>query len=583
MATVVTRSMLLLLALVVSALAPIDGARAQDAKKIKQASIVVDANTGKVLHEQFADAPRYPASLTKMMTLYMVFSEIEQRRLSFDTKITVSARAAGVAPSKLDLDAGEEIAVLDAVKALITKSANDMAVALAEHIGGSEVQFARLMTERARQIGMRSTTFRNASGLPDPGQITTARDMVTLGLRLQDDFPKHYRLFSLTQFVYRGKTYRSHNTLMHGFPGMDGIKTGYTRASGFNLVSSVNADNKHIVAAVFGGKTAQARNAHMRLLLYRALEDASTQKTRQPAQQLIATPRPAKKQPVVAEAVDVAWATETKKSAKAKPAEKPAKVAAKLPPPVPAPAVRPTAPAAARPDTIDQMLTTGTPGAPAPRNDGPQVAAADPTPPSPRLDLAALRAAMSESETEPGAQGDAGERTLQASAAPGPQDIAGLIRNSIVDGAPAARTTVDTQRAADAPSDRPVARPPSTLNSQASALTAFATPANAAQPSRLKGPIPPPETKFAPARVGVGYEIQIGAYSSAQEAQNKLDVVRGRAVGLLNGHGAVTIPVKRENRQIFRARFVNFDEDTASNTCLELRRLAIDCFVMRAE
>lgn len=588
LATVVTRSMLLLLAVLVSALAPIEGARAQDAKKIKQASFVIDANTGRVLHEQFADAPRYPASLTKMMTLYMTFSEIEQGRLSFDTKITVSARAAGVAPSKLDLDAGEEIEVIDAVKALITKSANDMAVALAEHIGGSEVQFARLMTERARQIGMRSTTFRNASGLPDPGQISTARDMVTLGLRLQDDFPKHYRLFSLTSFTYRGKAYRSHNTLMHGFPGMDGIKTGYTRASGFNLVSSVNADNKHVVAAVFGGKTAQTRNAHMRSLLYRALQDASTEKTRAPSQQLIATQRPAKKQ---AEAVDVAWATETLKPIKAKPV-KTVKIAAKLPPPAPTPAVRPPAstrlpeagPREAGPregDAIAQMLTTGSPASAPPRGDGPQItAASEPMPPPPRLDLQALRAAMSETEAENDAQGDAAERTLQASAAPGPQDIAGLIRNSIVEGAPAARTMADTQ---GAPVDTRAARPPSTLNSQANVLAAFATPANATQPSHLKGPIPPPGPQFPPARVGAGYEIQIGAYGTVKEAQSKLDVVRGRAVGLLDGHSAVTLPVQREDRQIFRARFVSFDEDTASNTCLELRRLAIDCFVMKSE
>jgi D-alanyl-D-alanine carboxypeptidase len=575
--------MLLLLALLVSALAPLDCARAQGAKKIKQASFVIDANTGSVLHEQFADAPRYPASLTKMMTLYMTFSEIEQGRLSFDTKITVSARAAGMAPSKLDLDAGEEIAVLDAVKALITKSANDMAVALAEHIGGSEAQFARLMTDRARQIGMRSTTFRNASGLPDPGQITTARDMVTLGLRLQDDFPNHYRLFSLTSFVYRGKTYRSHNTLMHGFPGMDGIKTGYTRASGFNLVSSVSADNKHIVAAVFGGKSAQTRNAHMRSLLYRALQSASTEKTRVPSQQLVASARPPKKQALAAkkqaEAANVAWATETQKPAKAKPV-KTVKIIGKLPAPAPAPAVRPPAeqPAPTH-DAIAQMLTTGTAGSPEPRGEAAQLAAPQATLPPPRLDLQALRAAMSETEQddEPGAQGDGADQPLLASAAPGPKDIAGLIRNSVVDGAPAARMMADTQ------SGTPTARPPSTLNSQANALTAFATPANSTQPSHLKGPIPPETPTFTKARVGVGYEIQIGAYNTAQDAQAKLDAVRGRAVGLLDGHEAVTIPVQREDRKIFRARFVAFDEDTASNTCLELRRLAIDCFVMRSE
>src|SRR5262249_36100855 len=159
--------------------------------------------------------------------------------------------------------------------------------------GGSEAQFARLMTERAREIGMSSTTFRNASGLPNPVQKTTARDMVSLAIRLQEDFPQDYGLFATGSFTFRGKTHKTHNTLMRCLPGMDGVKTGYTRASGFNLVSSVHADGKHIVGAVFGGKTAATRNALMRSLLYASLEKASTEKTRSP--QLIAKARPAAK------------------------------------------------------------------------------------------------------------------------------------------------------------------------------------------------------------------------------------------------------------------------------------------------
>lgn len=591
--------MLLVLAVCGLAVLPAESARAQN----KAASMVIDANTGKVLHEQFADAPRHPASLTKMMTLYMVFSEIEAGRLSYDTKIKVSTKAAGVAPSKLELEAGDEIEVLDAVKALITKSANDMAVALAEHIGGNEVAFSRMMTERARQIGMRSTLFFNASGLPDPRQITTARDMLTLALRLQDDFPKHYRLFSLTSFTYRGKTYRSHNTLMHGFPGMDGIKTGYTRASGFNLVSSVKTDNKHIVAAVFGGKTAAARNAHMRMLLYRALEGASTERTRKGSQMLVASARPVIKQTAV-ETMDVAWSTETKstetkapKKAAEKPVKPPAKAAAKVPPPTPA--VRPappqvaaerSAPPAGR-DQIAQVLSNSAPPSAPPGNGGTVVAAAQPLASPPRLDLEALREAMSE-ENEP--QGDASATAaappVQASAAPGPQDIASLIRNSIVEGAPTARTLPNPQ------ADAATARPPSTLDSQASALTAAyrapaqdtgslrvadagrtASPPPGLPPSHLQGP------QAARAPAGSAYEIQIGAYSTAVEAQTKLEAVRTRANALLQGHTGVTIPVQRADRQMYRARFVNFNEQAASNTCLELRRLAIDCFVMKAE
>jgi len=258
----------------------------------RTASMVVDANTGAVLHNSGGDKSVYPASLTKMMTLYMTFELIEMGRLNYGSKIKMTEAGAAVAPSKLDLDPGEELTVLEAIKALVTKSANDVAVALAQHIGGTETNFARLMTQKARQLGMAHTTFRNASGLPDSEQTTTARDMITLGLRLQDDFPKHYRLFSTRTFSFRGKNYRNHNTLLHRYAGTDGIKTGYTRASGFNLVSSVRRDGKHVVAAVFGGKTAASRNAKMQQIINSALPKASRNVTRKPALVARAAPQP---------------------------------------------------------------------------------------------------------------------------------------------------------------------------------------------------------------------------------------------------------------------------------------------------
>lgn len=571
------RSIVLAFAVCSAVLAPTLSARAEPAAK--QASFIIDANSGKVLHAQAADELRFPASLTKMMTLYMLFGEIDAGRMSYDTKIKFSERATQMAPSKLGLEAGEEITALEAIKVLVVKSANDVAVAIAEHIGGSEYQFARMMTERANAIGMTSTTFRNASGLPNPAQKTTARDMVTLGLRLQDDFPQHYRLFSTASFTFRGKTHKSHNTLMRGFPGMDGIKTGYTRVSGFNLVSSVHSGGKHIVGAVFGGKTAATRNALMRSLLYTALEKASTQKTRQNGPQLIARARPVVKPPQVAEAdvapSDATRPPKTKKAAAEKAAKAPVKVAANVPSPTPA--VRP-AQAPERRDAIADVLAEGDASAAAGNNGAYQTASAQDTA-SPRLDLQALRQAMT--DTPPAAAEPTG--TLQASSAVGPQDIAGLIRNSIVEGTGEAhaRTVSDGAPA--------IARQPGTLNGQAGALT-FVAPAQATPsqlgtvaPSHLKGPMPAPQPQFQAAAVGTGYEIQIGAYGTVQEAQAKLEVVRGRAVGLLDGHGSVTLPVQRESRQIFRARFVHFDEGTASNACLELRRLAIDCFVMKAD
>lgn len=249
----------------------------------KHAAMVVDANTGRVLYARAADAPRFPASLTKIMTLYMVFELMQQGRLGTATRIRMSANAAAAAPSKLGLDEGAEIALIDAIKVLITKSANDVAVAVAEHIAGTEERFALLMTQKAQALGMNATVFKNAHGLPHPQQVTTARDMITLALHLIDDFPRYYALFATRSFTYGGDTYRNHNTLLGRFEGVDGIKTGYIKASGFNLVSSVRRDGKHVVGVVFGGATARARNAHMRTLLSRALAQASTRKTRQSA------------------------------------------------------------------------------------------------------------------------------------------------------------------------------------------------------------------------------------------------------------------------------------------------------------
>lgn len=581
--------MLLLLAVCGLSLLPFDAARAKgDANK--QAAFVFDANSGRVLHDQAADELRFPASLTKMMTLYMLFGEIEQGRLTYQSKIRISERANGMAPSKLGLEVGEEIAVIDCIKALVIKSANDIAVAVAEHIGGTEYQFANMMTERAHQIGMRNTTFRNASGLPNPAQFSTARDMVTLGLRLQDDFPQHYRHFSLASFEYGGKIYKSHNTLMRGFPGMDGIKTGYTRASGFNLVSSVRADGKHVVGAVFGGKTAATRNALMRSLLYAALQNASTSKTRDSSSQLIASARkPAKPAPVLAAVAPAR-----------PPPAKPVANAAAQPPaaavPLPVRAVRRT------PDAIAQVLSSET--APAQPSAPVQVARlpepGEPAQPaeSPRLDLQALREAMSDAETEDNSAAADSEdnapppaRLLQASAGT-PQDIAGLIRKSLIDGATAsaAPASATPPGASVAGATGSVARPASTLGAQASALGAGDIARKETQEegsSAHAALVAAHETVTVPARPsaagGKGFEIQIGAYSTADEAQSKIDGVRTRAVALLEGHNGVTLPFQKAERQIYRARFVNFNEAKASATCLELRRLAVDCLVMRAE
>lgn len=284
------RSLLLAVGLACAFVTVQPGSLSAKSKAAKYASIAYDANTGSTLFETFGSARRYPASLTKIMTLYITFELIEQGRMSYDTLIPISAQAASQPPSKLGFKVGEQIRAIDAIKALVTKSANDVAVALAERIAGSESRFARLMTEKARALGMKNTIFKNASGLPDSEQVTTAHDMVKLGLRIQEDFPRHYKLFKTRSFKFRGKRYKNHNTLLGSVSGVDGIKTGYIRASGFNLVTSVKRDGKHVIAVVFGGKTARRRNTHMRSIIARALKQASRNKKRKPL--LIAKPRP---------------------------------------------------------------------------------------------------------------------------------------------------------------------------------------------------------------------------------------------------------------------------------------------------
>ncbi|PSC03015.1 D-alanyl-D-alanine carboxypeptidase [Alsobacter soli] len=262
------------------------------------ADMVMDAKTGRILHAVNEDAPRHPASVTKVMTLYLLFEQLEKGRLSLDSELKVTAHAAAQAPSKLGLRPGSTITVEDAIKAVVTKSANDIAVTIAENIAGSEAEFADMMTRKARQIGMRHTVFRNASGLPNPGHITTARDLVTLGRAIQDRFPKYYHYFSTPVFAYRGGYHRNHNHLLGRVEGMDGIKTGYTRASGFNLLTSVKTDNRHVVAVVLGGRSAAARDHQMVALLDDNIERAYAGARTAPAMTETAAAEPRREAPV---------------------------------------------------------------------------------------------------------------------------------------------------------------------------------------------------------------------------------------------------------------------------------------------
>ncbi|WP_309092587.1 D-alanyl-D-alanine carboxypeptidase [Phenylobacterium sp.] len=233
----------------------------------KYAAIVVDAKTGEVLYENRADALRYPASITKVMTLYLTFEALASGKLQLDDRVVFSPRAAAQAPTKLGVRAGDSISVDEAMKALATKSANDAAVALAEKLGGTEQRFAALMTLRAQELGMKNTHFANASGLPDSRQVSTARDIAVLSRAVMRDYPQYYKLFSTQYFNFRGQQLRNHNGLLHRMYGVDGLKTGYTNASGFNLAVSAVRDNRRLIAVVLGGPTTKARDNNAENLL----------------------------------------------------------------------------------------------------------------------------------------------------------------------------------------------------------------------------------------------------------------------------------------------------------------------------
>ena len=258
----------MVLAILMTAVAPAQAAP-------KYAGIVVDANTGKVLYSDDPDGLRYPASLTKMMTIYLTFEALEAGRIRLDSKVPVSANAAKEPPSKLGVRPGGSLTVDQAIKALVTRSANDVATALGEFLGGSESRFAQIMTNKARALGMTRTTYRNAHGLPNTAQMTTARDQARLGMALRQHFPQYYGYFSTRSFKYGKQTIGNHNRLLGSVEGVDGIKTGYIRASGFNLVTSAQRDGRSIVGVVIGGRTGASRDAHMRKLVAEYFPKAS--------------------------------------------------------------------------------------------------------------------------------------------------------------------------------------------------------------------------------------------------------------------------------------------------------------------
>ena len=521
------------------AVAGITPAAANDGRR---ASLVVDANSGRVLHTQAADAPRYPASLTKVMTLYLVFELIEAGKLNLDTPIRVSAQAAAVPPSKLDLDAGDTIPLGAAIRALVTKSANDVAVAIAEHISGNEPAFARAMTAKARQLGMRSTTFRNAHGLPDSEQVTTARDMVTLALAMYDHFPRHARVFATQRFTYAGASYRNHNTLLGTFAGMEGIKTGYTRASGFNLTASVRRDGRHIVAVVMGGSTAAARNAEMRNLLTRALTRASPEKTRRPM--LIARAEPA--------------------AAGAVAPPRPVRAARSAPRLVEAPALASAPQSQSEPPIVMARVRSVPVMSPARAHSA--SAARSEELPAPPMYVPPYGNHRQAEAARPSYQPPA--------AAPAPTPV---LREA------PRQVTRETARPSYTLADDGRGARPSTLGAQAARLDqgqpAVYASHQDARPSYV-GALPVERAQTAPTARG-DYAVQVGAFATAAEAEERLRALRQSAGRVLDSASNHTEPVLQGSRTLYRARFADLEASSATQACSVLKRQRIECFVAR--
>lgn len=548
----------------------------------KFASIIVDGNSGAVLQATSPDGIRHPASLTKIMTLYLLFERLESGKMKLDTEMPVSQHAADQDPTKLNLRPGQTIRVEDAIKGLVTRSANDAAVVIAEAIAGDEDDFAQMMTRKARSLGMSRTVYRNANGLPNDEQVTTARDQATLGRAIQERFPRYYRYFATSTFNWRGQSIRNHNHLLGSVEGVDGIKTGYTRASGFNLVTSMRRGNRHLIGVVLGGRSGGSRDAIMRNLLAENLDKSATTHT-----VAAVTERNG------ADAAEVADASDTPArsapQAAAAPEAAPSRLAARLstlaaataavPPAPPKPEVRPTEskvePAPLTNGVISSQPLSIIPGSSEPmkpvrvktvqvKAGAVKVASAAPTPVAPQTtSTIAARSDMAETSGAVVARADLINKPEIVSQPEAPK-------------AEIARTDMPRQPAGFGTGNGILGVLP--------AATA-AAPAPAAAKLASADPAPQPIQMSATTRPDVthsGWIVQVGALESENEAQQRIDAARSSARGLLSKADPFTEPVvAKDNRKLYRARFAGLERDQAEAVCRALKRADISCITVR--
>jgi D-alanyl-D-alanine carboxypeptidase len=512
------------------------------------AAIVVDANSGKTLYGRNENELRHPASVTKVMTLYLLFEQLEKGRFQLDSELTISAHAAVQAPTKLGLRPGRTIEVEDAIKAVVTKSANDIAVAIAEAIGGDEETFASMMTRKARALGMSRTVYRNASGLPNSDQVTTAHDLAILGRSIQERFPRYYRYFSTRVFQYAGRAHPNHNHLLGQIEGMDGIKTGYTRASGFNLLSSVKRDGHHIISVVLGGKSAAGRDRIMANLIEDQIDNSATVRAatmvaeNDTADRISDVARGAK--PAEPKASDVKVVPVKLAELRPEPTKELGKPMPLRPEPTPAPAsvqVASLNPVAITPEKPRPAFVSGAP---------------KPTP--------------------------VDERQLTTSSINSRQSsLDGSTARPLAYAAPTA--TPSNMRWIVGPQGN---RANAVVASDAQKLNKPAGKQEVTKPEIAKADSGKTDTRKAletgrPAAAQSGWMIQIGATDDIGKANDLLARAKTQGHSALGTAQAFTEKVQKGSETLYRARFAGLAADNAEAACKTLKRAGFSCFATR--
>ncbi|HEY8579746.1 MAG TPA: serine hydrolase [Beijerinckiaceae bacterium] len=491
------------------------------------AAMVVDANSGRVLHAVNENALRHPASITKVMTLYMLFEQLERGRLRLDSEIPISSHAASMPPTKMGLRPGSTITVDNAIKSLVTKSANDIAAAIAEHLGGSEDAFAQIMTRKAHSLGMTRTNFANASGLPDPDQVTTARDLTILGRAIQERFPRYYGYFSTHAFQYGRATIRNHNKLLGRIEGVDGIKTGYTRASGFNLLTSAKRDGRRIVAVVLGGRSGGHRDQIMASLV----EDNIDRGSRTRTATMVAEAPAVEERPVVADA----------------PAPRPVAVAAVAPEPVRAePPGKPLALASYAPTDVRPAVVSGA-----------------------RADAAAT--ASIRTSTPAVIDGSTRSTVEAATATPSTLRWVSGPRGVVTGMAPR------SAQALNPPAPIPAAPAAAPAVAEQTRVTRVAM----REEEPAKPAAAPAVREGRPASARSGVMIQVGATDDQEKAEDLLARARSHGRSLLASAKPFTEKVQKGRETLWRARFAGLDADGAESACRALKKSGIACFTTR--